>query len=481
MKLRTGSLLAVSILLALPMAGIAYLGAFTRMHADDFCIASTMQSMGFWPSIMHWYNSWAGRFMYFVASHLISTTGPAGAAVSPALLILVWWLGLAWAVTPILRKAGWFKPRLLALPLSGMVLFILLSTIPNLFQSVFWRDGQINYSFPLVGLSILGGVALRAWLEPRWPAVAYAALAFFLAFVSGGFAEIFDATQVAVLALALVIALLFAAKSNRTRLALVLGAALVGSVIAILIVVTAPGNLARQDAVSQTSSLARVIPLALRNGLAFVVKFLSLNRWWALISILGAFLGAWWLDPAPESPKIRLNLAVLWTQTWFRGLVLLPVSAVLLAVAACAPSAYALNSTPDDRGLIVPQALFITAMLFSSGLLATGLRRLNWLPSLAARPALERILPAALLLIVLALSAVSLRSTLQLAPNYQAYARSWDKREAVLLDGARQGTKEITVVGLENRFGIADLRVEPDYWVNSCMASYYGFSAVRGR
>jgi hypothetical protein len=481
MKLRTATLLAVTTLLAIPLAGFAYLGAFTRLHADDFCIAGSMISMGFWPSVVFWYNTWAGRFTYFIVSHLFSTTGPIGAAVFPAILITVWWLGLAWSLLPILRKSGWFKPRLLALTASGLILFILLATLPNLFQSVFWRDGQINYSFPLVGLSLLGGVLLRAWLEPAWPTAVYAGLAFVMAFVSGGFAEIFDATQAALLALVFGLALLLSARTNRGRMSLVFGAALAGAVIALAIVVIAPGNQVRQAATGQATSLARVIPLALRNGLAFVVKFLSLNYGWALASLLTAFLAGWWLDSTPTKPLTRLRLAELWAQVWFRSLVLLPLSAILMAVAACAPSAYAINAYPDVRGLIVPQALLVAAMLFSSALLAVGLRRVGRLPAAAPHPFLSHALPVAILTAVLLLSGSSLLSILQQAPDFQVYAQSWDKRNTVLLDGRRQGQTDITVVGLNNRFGIADLRVEPDYWVNACMASYYGFTAIRGR
>jgi hypothetical protein len=481
MKFRTATLLAITTLLAIPLVGFAYLGTFTRMHADDFCQASDTIRMGLWPSVIFWYNTWSGRFSFFIASHLFSYAGPTGAAVFPAILITVWWLGLAWALLPILRKSGWFKPRLMALASSALILFILLVTVPNLFQSVLWQDGQINYSFPLVGLSLLSGVLLRAWLEPAWPTAVYAGLAFVLALILGGFTEIYDTTQVALLALVLGLALLLSARANRGRLGLVLGAALAGAVIALAIVVLAPGNLGRQSAAGQTTSLARVIPLALRNGLALVERFLALNRWWALASLLTAFLTGWWLDPAPAKPAARLRLSELWSQAWFRGLILLPLSALLLTVAACAPTAFALNSDLDDRSIIIPQGLLIAAMLFSGALLAVGLRRIGLLPAASAHPFWGRALPIAILAAVLLLSGASMRSTLQQAPDFQAYAQSWDKRAAILLDGRRQGQTDITVVGLNNRFGVADLRVEPDYWVNGCMASYYGFTTIRGR
>ena len=43
------------------------------------------------------------------------------------------------------------------------------------------------------------------------------------------------------------------------------------------------------------------------------------------------------------------------------------------------------------------------------------------------------------------------------------------------------GQQDVTVVGLNARFGIADLNESPDNWVNRCMASYYDIRNLRGR
>jgi hypothetical protein len=481
MNSRKTILLAVTALPLLAIGGIAYLGSFTRMHADDFCIASSMNSMGFASSVSFWYAHWAGRFMYLVFSLLMSLTGPSGAAIFPVVLLALLFLFLAWALAPILRKANWPHPAILTLASAGTILLVLLTTAPNLFQSVFWRDGQINYSFPLLGLTLLAGIVVRAWLEPAWPAAVSIGLGLILAFISGGFAEIFDATQAALLALALVISLVLSDRKTRARLSPLLGAALLGAVVALILVVTAPGNQIRQEATGQTSNLARVIPLALRGGAIFMRDFLVQNRWWALGAVLVPFLAGWWLDPAPAALRSRIGWRGLWAQAWFRGLILLPLSALLLAVAACAPSAYALNSYPDERSIFIPRAVLVTAMVISGALLAVGLRRLNWLPHPALHLTLGRALPLVILMAALLAGGSSLWSTFQQAPEFQSYAQSWDKRDGILLAGRQQGLTEITVVGLHARFGIGDLRVEPDYWINGCMAGYYGYSAIRGR
>ena len=152
-----------------------------------------------------------------------------------------------------------------------------------------------------------------------------------------------------------------------------------------------------------------------------------------------------------------------------------------MAAAACAPSAYAMNAYPDDRSILVPQALLVLAAVLSSALLGTGLRRLGFLPDLAARPTLKRILPVAILAMIILASGYSLWETARQAPDFQSYAFLWDQRAAVLLNARQQGDTQITVYGLASRFGISDLEAEPDYWVNSCMAEYYGFSTIWGK
>ncbi len=481
MKLRTGTLIAAVLSPLLALAGLAYLGAFTRLHADDFCIAASMARLGFWASISQWYNSWAGRFTYLAASHLIGTTGPGGAAIFPAVVIVIWLLLLCWALVPLFRRANFPQPGWLALAAAGLVLLILFSTTPNLFQSVFWRDGQINYTFPMIGLTLLGGVLLRAWWEPAWPAVVFVVVSFILAFVSGGYAEIFDATQAALLSLVLVLVLTLSGKVTRRRLAPVLGAALAGALIALLIVIIAPGSQVRQAAIGHGAGIIRMIPFSLRNAAYIFGKYLLWNPAWALLSVLVPFLAGWGLDPGAVGAHSKFSLRTLWSQSWFRGLILIPLSAFLLAAAACAPSAYAMNAYPDDRSILIPQALLVLAAVLSSALLGIGLPRLGWLPDPIVRPTISRILPVAILTMIICASGSSVWQTIRQAPDYQSYAHLWDQRADVLLNAHQQGQTEITVYGLTNRFGISDLEAAPDYWVNSCMADYYGFAAIRGK
>src|SRR5271157_347573 len=482
MKLRAGTLLAAILSPILALAGLAYLGTFTRMHSDDFCRAASMNHLGFWVGILYWYNGWSGRFTSIVFSLLLSIAGSGGETVFPVVVITLWFLALSWALVPVFRQSHLPSPGWLGMAAAGLILLILFSTTPNLFQSVFWQPGQIAYTFPMIGLALLGGVILRAWLEPNWPSVVFILLSFFLAFISGGSSEVFDATQAALLILVLVLVLILAGKETRRRLVPVSGAAVVGALIALVIVVSAPGNQVRQAEIGHSGAgFLWIIPNSFSYAARIFGRYLLRNPGWALLSVLAPFLAGWALDPATPGSHSRLSLRYLWSQSWFRGLVLTPVSAFLLVAAACAPFVYAMNAFPEDRSILVPQCLLIMAAVLSSFLLAVGLHRLGFLPDPAERQSLSHLLTIAILAMIIIAASYSIFQTIRQAPNYQSYARSWDKRAAILLNARQQGQTEITVKRLGRRFGILDIAQDPTNWVNKCMADYYGFSAISGK
>jgi len=480
MKPRPIIFIALLVLVLIPLAALAYAGTFTRMHADDFCIASSNANMGFFSSISFWYQTWAGRFSYFAASHLVSFSGPLAAAYFPAAVIALWTLALGWALFPLLSRTGWPHPRWLALGAGGFILLVTLSTLPNIFQSIYWRDGQVNYSYPLIGETVLAGMLLRAWLEPTWPRRGYAAAGFLLALVCGGFSESFAGMHVSALALTLALALLLARGPSQRRMLPILGACLAGAAVAMVIEVSAPGNAVRQSVLGESANLLSALTFSFRNAAVVAGKLVLQHPGWTALVLAVPFLSAWWLGPSKTVERARPGLRTLWAMPWFRGVVILPPAGLALAAAACAPVALIMNAYPDDRIILLPQTALVAAAALGSALLGLGLRRLGWLP-LPSSAWLRGALPA-LLLVSLALAAgVPVVSAAQSAPELQVYIQKWDARDAELRAARRQGVTNITVFGLTNRSGIADLNTDPANWVNACMASYYGFASITGK
>ena len=476
MKLRPVYLWGAAALLLIALAGLAYLGTFTRFHADDFCIAADATQMGLVKMLPKWYATWTGRFSYILTSGLFSLAGPGWAGWLPALAEAVWLVGLSWAILPLVRRARWPNPKLLSLIAAALGLVGLLSSIPNPFQSFYWHDGLANYSLALIGLTFNGGIILRAWLYPAktWmPAIAV----FLLALFCGGFNEAFVATQVALFALALCAALIF---KNRDLLP-VLGAALAGSLLAMLIVVSAPGNQVRLGTVGDQAGLVRIITFSLRNAAVIFGKFVIKTPFWAFVCLSLPFLAGWLLTPAGKDAVNSQPLIQWWRQSWLRWLGMTALAAFLLVMATCAAVVYALNAYPDDRTIIIPYFVITAAGFFASATLGMALRRSKILPDPGAKPGLGRALQIGMALIVITGVGVSTWQTVRQAPDFQAYAQAWDQRAGVIEQAVDSGAREVTVVGLNARFGIADLNVSPDNWVNRCMANYYHLTNIRGR
>ena len=480
MKIRSTFFISAALLLFVPLAGLAYLGTFSRFFADDFCMAGDAVQLGLAGMLAKWYTTWTGRFGWILGTGLLGSGGPGLAGWLPAIAGALWLAGLSWAYYPLLLRAGWPRPLWLAGLSAGLTLLVVFSTTPNLFQSLFWQDGMVNYTFPLIGLTFSGGLILRAWLgKPGFLPAALSAAG--LAFISGGFTEVVSAIQIALFVLALAATFLLPGRAGRSRLALVLVAALVGGLAAMAVLLAAPGNQVRQAAAGATPGLVRIVTFSIRNAAFIAAKYVIWTPGWALLSAGVPFLAGWMASRARPGRRARVTLSLLWAQTWFKAVVLEVLGAFGLVVAACAPVVYALNAYPDDRVIIVPQFVLALAVISTGALLGHGLRSLGIVPDPFENVSIGRTVQAAIMASLLVAAGSSLMHTASQAPDYQSYALAWDQRAATLQQASQSGQAEVTVIGLHSRFGVSDLQTRADYWVNSCVASYYHLSAVRGR
>jgi len=473
------------ILLAAALACIALLGSYTRLHADDFCIAADAHQMDFLSFYAKWYRGWTGRFAYIPAAGLLALGGPRMAALLPPITIAVWYACLTWAALPGFHVPHWAHPKLYAASFAGLFLLVLFSATPNLFQSVFWKDGLINYSFPLVGMTFSIGWMLRIWLDSgqKISTIKIAGVIFLCALVSGGFSEIFSTTQVAFYAILILAALILLPTADRRRMLPILISGLLGGVFAYALVLSAPGNQVRQNLIADHPALLRLVTFSLRNGLVIIAKFFAFTPQWAALSILIPFLAGFGLHQPSPPPNYgpQSQLPLLQEQSWCRAGIALPLMAFLLCVAACAPVAYMLNAYPDDRSILIPLYFIIAALTVSSGLWGYGLRKKRLWPKKFDPDHWQQILMALSLIFILAGCVLSITDSISRLDDFRDYASRWDQRHEQLSSLAKQGVRDATAFGLENRFGISDLREEVDYWVNRCMADYYGFSSLAGK
>ena len=182
------------ILFLISLAFISYLSTFTRLHADDYCIAADFNKLNTVSFLAKWFSSWTGRFSYLLFAGFLSLGGPTLTSWLPTIGILIWMLVLSWAILPITQRLKIDNPLLISFNAAAFILWVLFSVTPNLFQSVFWKDGLINYCFPLIGFSMLMGVFSRVWIWQIKNNIVVV-LIMVLCFINGGFSEVFSIMQ----------------------------------------------------------------------------------------------------------------------------------------------------------------------------------------------------------------------------------------------------------------------------------------------
>lgn len=479
------SILVTSIIIALiALSALAYLGTFTRWHADDFCIAATANELDAISFFNYWYQGWTGRFVYIPIAGILALGGPLMAGWLPAVTILIW-LGVTyWAINPVFLKEQLRQPKLTAVLFSTLFLLILFSATPNLFQSMYWKDGLINYGFPLLGITAAIGCIIRVWYRKenyRYPFIP--AFSFFLlAFMNGGFSEIFSTVQIAFYAFLFPFPLFFKDLRKRNDFWPFILAGLLGACCAYVVVLSAPGNQVRQELISDHPGFVRLLTFTVRNAVIIAAKFLLQSPFWAGIAIFVPFLYGYGSFKESAGIGDQGQIASEFSVSHeIKKITFVLVFAFVLSLAACAPVVYMLNAYPDDRSIIIPLFFIITATMGSSALVGNILRTKirekiynHTFRHLAQKGG------SILMVVVIACSAIIYFVIKQL-PAYRDYASRWDTRHQELLLLSSQGEQRVEVFGLENRFGISDLRVESDYWVNRCMADYYGFAAIDGK
>ncbi len=469
-----GIVLGVSMMI--PLGVHAYLGWFSRYIADDFCTLGTLRTLGIVGSQMNWYENWSGRFSFTFTVNLTQLAGPKLTPILPALALALWLLVVTCL---ILRWQRWLRnPRsiILAFALSGLVIFATLEGSPNIYQSLYWQSGMLTYTLPLILLTAyLGWLLFFAYglsdkIRHSWVIPASGAATF----VFGGFSETYVSVQTALLISLFILSTIMLKGKKRRQVNTFLGAGIVGSVLAMLVIVLAPGNLVRRSLMPPSPDLLLLIKKSLKD--VYIFSVISFRRQ-PVIVVLSIFLPA--LIGFLTFPERRVKKPLRsfdWIR-WLFPLVVIPILTAVLILASIMPSEYAISSYPDGRVLIMP-AYFLFLGLALWGLsLGSRLRSLivikrEWILSTSS---LVLGLAICALLVFGFVSAKTLTEQVQIA---RQYAQAWDKRDRTLKNIAEDQDEPIPVPSLRHMGFLAEIGYDPDEWINRCMAQAYGVDAV---
>ncbi len=481
----TATIIGIAALVAFSagVLGYALLGTTARYMADDYWTAYVVKTTPFWQLPGFWYSHWSGRYSFFGLVSLAELAGVRIVPLLPGLTLAGLVASSALLGFTGLRRLPLHNSRAGAWLAALIFVFTTIHSTQNVLQSLYWQTGMLTYFAPilvfviyLVWVSYFSRRLTGNW---RWLGLPVSAL---LAFVCGGFSETSVAIQVTffTLALAFILAIEFikppafsGRRSDRWSWAAVgLGA----SLLAMGVMILAPGNLVRLGGSSIHLDLIYVIKTSLNAAFHYLLS--TLRTYWldavtaVFIPAFGAFF---WLKPAAPEEQKRLE------RLSFFAMLSIPCAVFFLIVAGNAPAYTIMRSGPPIRTEIIAQAILTAGLMGWGGAAGLVARFRTSLPNIkfSGLEAVTMLIIAALLL------AGPGRFMLKAATQYpvlRGYAAQWDARDRLLREGAKKGqsTAVVTVIGQLDQ-SLGDLRGETDFWINQRAAEYYGLKSISAK
>ncbi len=402
------------------LAAYALHGWYARYVRDDYCTAISVRDRGVVGSMVFFHNTWSGRFSYYLVKGSLETIGPVTARVVPALLI-----------AGFLAAAVFTTRSLLA---GAAVTFAAFAASPDVLAwggPLTWETGSITYTLPLILYTLWFGLF-------RSPSLKRAVLGGLLMLFAGGFSETSLAAQ-GVLAGGLLILTLVLRDRPRATIA---AWGLAGSIVALAIVGTAPGNRVRIASSPTPPPVSGAVTSALGYAHAYVgwnvfVDGESLLIVMAVFALLGTSV----------TPRVAIALGAVAAGAY---------------LATFLPAAWSLSSSPPGRALHVSNycvVLMLACFAAAFGRRLTGLRRY------AA--------PLFLLLTIIPIAAAI--EVARRIPDARFEAGEIDRIAQALQ--ANRG-EDVTV---RSRWAqmINFASADSKEWMNDCICRYYGAKSLR--
>lgn len=475
----TARLLDVALiaLFLLPVLIYAYGGTFTRYIADDYCAAGAVNTYGFLGSIDYWYQAWSGRYTEWVFKGIAAYFGVGFSALLPAFSMALLFITCAWTLHIIARLLRLRRPVFAALLMASGLTNVTVITAPNVFQSFYWTGAVIPYILPLTLFIAYIGYFLRiiSQYSERLPVSAFV-LTIGTTFVLGGTSEAYLVFQLAIFLIAMLVAAI-ALPSHLKRPALtLLGSGLLGSILAIAVVLVAPGVGVRSARFPTRPTLPQSILMTLRVLASFFATGFVMHSPLTLISlyVFSALIG--YQFHGSDSPFLsRVKIRLLLGATLVIGLGLI--------FASIFPSIYVMSVAPPLRHYLLTKFALLFIILAWGYLMGVGAKKHR-----AQRFHFDRLRPSlvfvGLLLAVVILIGPVLSSVqaYSLLPQLATYAAAWDAQDSAIRAAAAQGESNVVVNALPVDLGeMAALDVlgeNPDTGFNRCAAQYYGIDSL---
>jgi hypothetical protein len=442
----------------------AYVGSLSQLMADDFCSVYFAEKLGTLRSVWYWYITWHGGFSASFADALLSFLGQTGLRFVVPIVLVAWFISLTWSIASALHNFGLGRQVAFSVSAALLVLYGTLMLSPATSASIIWWGGLRGYIPPLI-LMLLYVAFYGEFLHHEWSVwqrYLWYAASFSLVLISGGFSEPFTPLQIVIIIFLLVEEWYTGHEQSKYPRFSFLIAGMLGGIIALLIMIMAPGNAVRQTFFPPPPSVLDIVSIALKSYIRFLLGFfLQFQKIAALLGIVsGSFLLGTFL-PVTKRLSSKTLLAVV-------------VTGFLLAYGCFLPAAYGQSTGPSDTSLIIPVYILMLTIT-AAGVIGGGF--FAHMPG-TIRPQRHILVLSLILLLSLGYSTIlNTRSLILEARFASAYAEKWAIRDQQIRRAKNKGLKEISVPALPHWI-TEEPTDNPKFFVNKCMSLYYGIDII---
>lgn len=304
-----------------PVFLFAYLGHFSRLVIDDYCVFHVGRSMDVWQGLLYQFNFNTGAYSRTLLHSVLAPIDVLATSVMPLVIVVLSIIGVYWilhrvAVSLLMRRPHKVTFWIMSMLFTAAVINAFISP-----QSFYWYAASTGYTLPsalfilYVAFFIEMAYKDRSTLRMVMGLAASAAIAFGLS----GASEMFMVFHFTLLTIAIVFIVLFLASSIRRRFSSLFLAGWLGTAAALIIHLSSPGMRNRVAGIEAGPiEPIRAVPELLSKSLSSTVQYLTHQEAFAgfmLLFGLGLVSTLMLYRPAPtriQAKPITLASTPLW-------------------------------------------------------------------------------------------------------------------------------------------------------------------------
>ena len=372
----------------------------------------------------------------------------------------------------ILKKIIVEESLLFSVFLTSISVFMILFTVPNIRQNLYWMTGSTTYFLPIIMIFLFLSFLINQYNRGQKNKLRniYIYLGVFLfPFILGGFSEVLSVIQVLIFGLAIVFNI---ATNKRIDLNSNLFVALLGSISGLIVMVIAPGNSVRLSQHLPSPDLFRLIfnSLVLSSKFTFLWFVKQIHIIWpicTMIIVFSLFL------------KVRIEVTEYLKKNKFILFGFITISCLILVYVSYLPSIWATAKPPVDRVLIFPVVILTTMCVFLSLTVGIILKDLINQSHIPENKLITIIFTVACFYFLLGVPLYQARINYAIRAEARTFATRWGEREIIINEQLSNGESTLVVPMIpENILDVEHIQSNSDHWINVCAAEYYGVEQI---